>query len=100
MRYIKIDGEGHKTEEAGKKYIVIGSKVVVNPKDEHYREAGFLPVLNDGDAAEQREGYIVTGEKFTYDAVRDGYVKAFEYTEAPVVEEPAEEVIEPEGEEA
>lgn len=97
MRYIKIDGEGHKTEEAGKKYIVIGSKVVVNPKDEHYREAGFLPVLNDGEAAEQREGYIVTGEVFTYDAVRDGYVKSYEYEEIPIVEEVVEE--EPNGEE-
>lgn len=97
MKYIKIDGEGHKTEEAGKKYIVIGSKVVVNPKDEHYREAGFLPVVNDDEAPEEREGYRVSGEVFAYDSERDGYVKSYEYEEIPIVEEVVEE--EPNGEE-
>jgi hypothetical protein len=98
MMYIKINSEGFIAEKASKKYVKIDNLVVVNPKNEHYLAAGFLPVVNEDEEPEVREGYKAVA-KYRADAERGEAVKYYEYEPLPVVEEPTVEEEQPEGEE-
>lgn len=89
--YIKIDKEGNIASIANTKYISYDDIVVVNPKDEHFKAAGYLPVLNPNDMPETPEGYTYN-VKYRINKKHTGYNKCFEYIELPKPE-PIEENI-------
>lgn len=94
--YIKINEEGSIISKADSKVLRIGHRVITNPKDRHYREAGYLPITNPDTMPEPPEGYTYI-TKYHINTEGNGYVKYFDYIELPTpepIEEPTEEVIE------
>ena len=92
--YIKINDEGNIISKANPKHIEYNGKVVINPRDEHYREAGYLPVTNPDTIPEPPEGYTYV-EKYHINTEGNGYVKYFDYIELPKpepIEEPIEDI--------
>lgn len=90
--YIKIDNEGNIISKADNKVLRIGHRVITNPKDCHYRAAGYLPVINTDSVPEPPEGYTYV-EKYHINTEGNGYVKYFDYTELPTPEPIIEENI-------
>lgn len=90
--YIKIDNEGNIVSKASKRIIRYNGYVVTNPKDCHYREAGYLPVTNPDTIPEPPEGYTYV-EKYHINTEGNGYVKYFDYIELPKPEPIVEDNI-------
>jgi hypothetical protein len=90
--YIKINDEGNIIRKANDKVLKIGTMVIINPKDEHYREAGYLPIINTDSVPEPPEGYTYV-EKYHINTEGNGYIKYFDYIELPTPEPIVEDNI-------
>ena len=83
--YIKINEEGNIISKADSKVLRIGHRVITNPKDCHYRAAGYLPVIEE-DMLEPQEGYSIE-TYYQYSDDNNSILKSYRYVEIPIVEE-------------
>lgn len=76
---ILVDGQ---LKLAGGKILHIGDKVIVNPREEDWIEAGYKPV--EGEKLEEKEGFYQVAE---YTEEDDKIIATYHYEEIPNDEE-------------
>lgn len=70
-----IDGQ---IKYAGGKILIIDDKVIVNPREEDFIDAGYKPVV--GECLEEKEGFYQVPE---YTEEEDKIVATYHYAEIP-----------------
>lgn len=84
---VKLDENNNIVNTDDTKVLKHNNLVVINPKANDFIEAGYLPLLNNEEQPEFREGYYSI-EKYKNNEDNTGVLKYFEYIK---IEEPNEQ---------
>lgn len=80
IMYIQIDDYGQISAIAPTHHIVVDGILIIHPKTSDYKKLNFLPIINEDEEPEYKEGYIAK-EYYILTDNGNSYMKKFKYYE-------------------